>query len=361
MKKNIAAEDRPDFTLMKLSGAISYFHMQMPRWLFCDPRYRDMGLESKVAYTFLLNRYQLSRRNGWVNRHGEVYIIYTREDLAQELQVSYRKAIACFKELADRELIWEQRQGRGLPNRIFLAEVALDGKAAYGYDCAPFCAEPRPAEMALLNEVDEGREQEPSGGFLDNMVENMPDMEDGAQARPAEAAHQELQNLQVLTCQNGSSRSAETAVLDLQKPHTSKKEKSKKEYRDTDDELPTVPRAGADDGREAIAAILQRCELSRYAPEEAAVFRDAVSWLYYCGRLQLGACTYPQGYVRDTLRRLDADVLDEALYKLRQNENEAISNTLVYTAKVIFSTIVEMGSEALLDPVLNQVKRRLAI
>ena len=337
MKKNIAAEDRPDFTLMKLSGAISYFHMQMPRWLFCDPRYMDMGLESKVAYTFLLNRYQLSRRNGWVNRHGEVYIIYTREDLARELQVSYRKAIACFKELADRRLVWEQRQGRGLPNRIFLAEVVLDEKAAYGYDCAPFCPTPRPAEIAYLDEVDEGREQEPSGGIPDNMVENMPDMEDGAQARPAKAANQELQ-----------------------KTHTSKKEKSKKEYRDTDDDLPTVPRAGAEDGREAIAAILQRCELSRYAPEEAEVFRDAVSWLYYCGRLQLGACTYPQGYVRDTLRRLDADVLDEALYRLRRNENEALSNTLVYTAKVIFSTIVEMGSEALLDPVLNQVKRRLA-
>ena len=338
MKKNIAAEDRPDFTLMKLSGAISYFHMQMPRWLFCDPRYMDMGLESKVAYTFLLNRYQLSRRNGWVNRHGEVYIIYTREDLARELQISYRKAIACFKELADRRLVWEQRQGRGLPNRIFLAEVVLDEKAAYGYDCAPFCPTPRPAEIAYLDEVDEGREQEPSGGIPDNMVENMPDMEDGAQARPAKAANQELQ-----------------------KTHTSKKEKSKKEYRDTDDDLPTVPRAGAEDGREAIAAILQRCELSRYAPEEAEVFRDAVSWLYYCGRLQLGACTYPQGYVRDTLRRLDADVLDEALYRLRRNENEAISNMLVYTAKVIFSTIVEMGSEALLDPVLNQVKRRLAI
>ena len=338
MKKNIAAEDRPDFTLMKLSGAISYFHMQMPRWLFCDPRYMDMGLESKVAYTFLLNRYQLSRRNGWVNRHGEVYIIYTREDLARELQISYRKAIACFKELADRRLVWEQRQGRGLPNRIFLAEVVLDEKAAYGYDCAPFCPTPRPAEIAYLDEVDEGREQEPSGGIPDNMVENMPDMEDGAQARPAKAANQELQ-----------------------KTHTSKKEKSKKEYRDTDDDLPTVPRAGAEDGRDAIAAILQRCELSRYAPEEAEVFRDAVSWLYYCGRLQLGACTYPQGYVRDTLRRLDADVLDEALYRLRRNENEAISNMLVYTAKVIFSTIVEMGSEALLDPVLNQVKRRLAI
>ena len=40
---------------------------------------------------------------------------------------------------------------------------------------------------------------------------------------------------------------------------------------------------------------------------------------------------------------------------------KSLKNTLVYTAKVIFSTIVEMGSEALLDPVLNQVQRRMAI
>ena len=153
MKQN--PEVRPAFTLMKLNDAISHFHMQMPRWLFSDPQYSGLSLESKVAYTFLLNRFQLSRRNGWVNRHGEVYVIYTREDLAREMQVSYRKAIACFKELAQRHLLWEQRQGRGMPNRIFLAEVRLDEKAAYAYDCAPFCPAPRPAEMAGLDEDNE--------------------------------------------------------------------------------------------------------------------------------------------------------------------------------------------------------------
>ena len=149
MKQN--PEVRPAFTLMKLNDAISHFHMQMPRWLFFDPQYSGLSLESKVAYTFLLNRFQLSRRNGWVNRHGEVYVIYTREDLAREMQISYRKAIACFRELAQKHLLWEQRQGRGMPNRIFLAEVQLGEKAAYAYDCAPFCPASRPAEMAVLD------------------------------------------------------------------------------------------------------------------------------------------------------------------------------------------------------------------
>ena len=49
--------------------------------------------------------------------------IYTREDLAGEMQISYRKAISCFKELTEKHLVWEQRQGRGLPNRIYLAQT----------------------------------------------------------------------------------------------------------------------------------------------------------------------------------------------------------------------------------------------
>ena len=355
MKKN-TNENRPGFALMKLSGAISYFHMQMPRWLFCDPHYTDMSLEAKVAYTFLLNRYQLSRRNGWVNRNGEVYIIYTREDLAREMQVSYRKAISCFKELADRKLIWEQRQGRGLPNRIFLAEVELDEKSCYAYDCAPFSPEPRPAEIAPLDEDDGSLNPEDSSETQDNPPEISTDEAANADARHAETAHQGMTNPHVLNFSYDTSAGTGTAYQDMQKLHTSKNDKSKKEYRNTDDKDSTVPRA--DDGSEAIAAVLQQCELSRYDPEEADVFRDAVSWLYYCGRLQLGACTYPQGYVRETLRRLTADVLDEALYKLRKNDNEALSNTLVYTAKVIFSTILEIGSDTLLDPVINRAKRR---
>jgi hypothetical protein len=56
--------DRPEFALMRQTDIQSVYHMQMPRWLFSDPRYADdMSLDAKVTYTFLLNRFQLSRRN----------------------------------------------------------------------------------------------------------------------------------------------------------------------------------------------------------------------------------------------------------------------------------------------------------
>ena len=352
MKQN--HEVRPAFTLMKLIDAVSYFHMQMPRWLFSNPQYSDLSLESKVAYTFLLNRFQLSRRNGWVNRHGEVYVIYTRENLSREMQVSYRKAITCFKELADKQLLWEQRQGRGLPNRIFLAEVQPDEKASYAYDCAPFCSAPRPAEIAGLDEEEETSDAAEPAAEPPAMPEKQPDTDADAPARHAKMSVLDLQNPQVLTCQNGSSRNAEAAVLDLQKPHTSKKEKSKKEKSDTEKST-TVERARE---RAELDHLIRRCEFDLFEPEEQTVLRDAITWLYYCGELTIGPCTYPQLQVRETLWRLNWEVLDCALAKLRENEKSAMRNTLVYTAKVIFSTILERGCDTMLDPVINRGKRR---
>ena len=68
-------KERPTFQLMCQTDVQSIYHMQMPRWLFSDPRYCEMSLDAKVTYTFLLNRFQLSRRNGWVNERGEVFVI----------------------------------------------------------------------------------------------------------------------------------------------------------------------------------------------------------------------------------------------------------------------------------------------
>ena len=353
-------EKRPAFALMKLKDTVSYFHMQMPRWLFFNPHYAQMSLESKVAYTFLLNRYQLSRRNGWVNRYGEVYVIYTREDLAREMQISYRKAIACFKELADKQLIWEQRRGRGLPNRIFLAEVVLDESAAYGYDCAPFCPATRHAESAL-------EQTESTGDMCAKVLESNQDTgceteQSGClgKSRYAETALLELSGDHLLKERNGSCGEEKTPDLELSKRHATKKDRIKTKETDTEGKQ-SVSQSGRKDTAEELQEILSQCDLSRYEEDEASVLRDAVTWLYFCTQLSIGTCVYPPSYVRLTLHRLNADILDDTLYKLRHNGSEGIKNSLVYTAKVLFNTILESGSDILLDPILNRLERGVRI
>ena len=88
--------EHPSFRLMRQTDVQNVWHMQMPRWLFSDPRYADMSLDAKVTYTFLLNRFQLSRRNGWVNDAGEVFVIFPRKALAKELRICEQRVTALF-------------------------------------------------------------------------------------------------------------------------------------------------------------------------------------------------------------------------------------------------------------------------
>ena len=132
-------KERPNFPLMRQTDIQSIYHMQMPRWLFSDPRYADMSLDARVACTFLLNRFQLSRRNGWTNDQGEVFVIFPREELAKELRICEKRVTAAFQTLAERNLIWEKRCGRGDANQIYLAHV--QPQDAPEYASAPFVPE----------------------------------------------------------------------------------------------------------------------------------------------------------------------------------------------------------------------------
>lgn len=142
------------FPLMKRAEIVSFYHLQMPRWLFADPNYKQLSLHAKVAYTFLLNRYQLSQRNGWVNEDDEVYVIFTRAELADEMADQLQESDRMLRGIAGREADLGGRRGRGLPNHIYLAQV--EQEAPQRDTCAPF-TEPCAGSAGL--EADEDFEQ----------------------------------------------------------------------------------------------------------------------------------------------------------------------------------------------------------
>lgn len=142
-------KERPNFPLMRQTDVQNIYHMQMPRWLFSDPRYADMSLDAKVAYTFLLNRFQLSRRNGWANDQGEVFVVFPRKELAKELRICEKRVTAAFQTLAKLNLIWEKRCGRGDANQIYLANVQPQDDPEY--TSAPFVTEEHSGDSRTAN------------------------------------------------------------------------------------------------------------------------------------------------------------------------------------------------------------------
>lgn len=113
-----------DIELFKINETLTYKFYQMPKELFRNPYYKDhLSLESKVVYSLLLDRLQLSKINKWFNEDGEIYLIFTRVELIDELKISKATASKIFRELTKCNLIKEERLGQGKPNRIYVGKI----------------------------------------------------------------------------------------------------------------------------------------------------------------------------------------------------------------------------------------------
>lgn len=324
--------ERPDFPLLTLSEVQSFHHMQMPRWLFFDSRYSDMSLEAKVAYTFIFNRYQLSRLHGWVNDQGEVFIIYPRQALAREMQISYRKCIECFKELLAHHLIWERRCGQGSPNQIYLARL-MDTPARTDYECAPFvtpegeAAQLRSAGSALLEEGPE-----------------TPDPCDGKEDVPGTQAQ---------TCRHGTSSHAPLSGQEVPGTHTSQKEIIKTNGSAT--EVSQSFGQAADSDEDELQAILDGCELWILPSEAQRPIKDAVERLFFSDHYRVGPTLLPQSRIRSKLRRLDG-VMVQTIYGKLITNTRPVKNSTAYIMAVVLNTISETEGDLLVDPYLNSFR-----
>ncbi|WP_419153720.1 replication initiator protein A [Weissella viridescens] len=78
---------------------------QMPKVLFTDDYYKNMSLEAKTLYTFMKDRTKLSKKHNYIDDEGNVYILYTNETAAKELNCGLSKAKQIRKELIKYDLI----------------------------------------------------------------------------------------------------------------------------------------------------------------------------------------------------------------------------------------------------------------
>ncbi len=313
---------RPDYPLMTKQDVQNIYHLQVPRWLFSDLRYKDMPMETKMAYAFLLNRHQLSRRNNWVNDRGEVYVIFPRKELAEELGVCEKRVTAAFKLLSEKHLIWEHRRGRGMANHIYMACVTPEENP--NYTCAPFL-EPDgdDTRTADLEGLDGEKPQEPP----------------------------------VLPSQNRKNDASRTAKEEVPEPprmpwsntygnHT---------YSSQKEVSPSVPQPPCDGQTDEslsfepeLADILAKCELHCFSEGSAKVFENAIERLFYSKQFTIGDALLPQSAIRRKLHQLNGMVMGSVYDKLTHN-TVVVRNSTAYTMSTILNAITELNSDCMLD------------
>ncbi|HHW4956317.1 TPA: replication initiator protein A [Streptococcus suis] len=99
---------------------------RIPKVLVESVYYRQMSTESKFTYAILKDRFELSLKNNWVEENGDVYLIFTVEELQSILGYGKNKVIKIKKELAEYGLLEEVRQGLNKPNLLYLGNVTSD-------------------------------------------------------------------------------------------------------------------------------------------------------------------------------------------------------------------------------------------
>lgn len=86
--------------------------------VFCNSSY-----SAKLLYAFLLDRTSLSRKNGWIDKDGHIYIYFTIEAVMELMGIGMNKAVRLFRELDSVHgcgLIIKKKQGQGKPDRIYV-------------------------------------------------------------------------------------------------------------------------------------------------------------------------------------------------------------------------------------------------
>ena len=90
----------------------SYF--RIPKALFQDSRFRQLSTDARTLYGILLDRMSLSVKNGWMDKQGRVYIIYTVREVQESLCCAEHKAVKLFRELEQIDLIYVKDFTTGL-------------------------------------------------------------------------------------------------------------------------------------------------------------------------------------------------------------------------------------------------------
>ena len=328
----------------KITDIISCEFLKIPKAMFANAKYRKLSSDAKLTYALLYDRLSLSKLNGWINEDDEVFLIYTREEVAEDLGISYKKAISAFKELTEAQLITEQRCGRGIPNKIYIVKPELSENEAKVYIKHENL---RTTKSACLENEQEDKDCQ------NNISESGAEISD-------------MPNGNIKNCHIGISKGAVSEYQDVPNQHPNQTNINKtyniNTYNSqsvTEHEHKMIPPddGQADDETKDFERIIKKCNLESFDDEEQKILYDALERMYYTKEFKIGDAVLPQKKVRSRMYELNDSILRSAIFNLHKNDRK-IKNITGYVMSTIFNCITEEYSLLHVDPYLNAMRRK---
>ena len=104
------------------SESESFNFIQVPKFLFTNPDFRNLKSDSKILYSLMLERMSLSRKNEWFDDKMRVFIIYPMEEIMETIGCGHSKCVDILKELSVYGLIERKKRGLGKPDIIYVKD-----------------------------------------------------------------------------------------------------------------------------------------------------------------------------------------------------------------------------------------------
>ena len=131
----VGKDDCMSFPYFYGRAAEQYAFYRIPKLLFSDERFEALSTDAKLLYGMLIDRMELSMKNGWTDKDGRVFIYFTLEDARERLKCGTEKIVKLFAELDSEKgigLIECVRQGLGKPNIIYVKNF-MDDTSLYDW------------------------------------------------------------------------------------------------------------------------------------------------------------------------------------------------------------------------------------
>ena len=112
-----------DFIPYKVNECLENTFYQVPKELFINPYYEKLNSDSKLLYALLLDILSVSMKNEWLDEDGNIFLIFSREEAGEKLNLSDKTVTKAFRELNNAKFIYEKRLGFRKKNIIYVGKI----------------------------------------------------------------------------------------------------------------------------------------------------------------------------------------------------------------------------------------------
>ena len=141
---------------------------RVPRLLIKDERFRGLSSDAKLLYGLMLDRMSLSMKNGWLDDENRAYIIYTIDNIREDLGCSKEKAVKVLAELDAGKgigLVEKIRRGLGKPDIIYVKNFIIQDEGR---------KEPSNADVSTeVGKTDFKRSEKPTSRSQENRLQEV--------------------------------------------------------------------------------------------------------------------------------------------------------------------------------------------